>query len=85
MSVNGYGLLRERPPAEAAASRPAALTGREVPPVAYPEARPSSAHFRARGAPALPRSVVDRLERAPEALARMLAGDTVGKTLVRIA
>jgi NADPH-dependent curcumin reductase CurA len=30
-------------------------------------------------------SVVDGLERAPEALARMLAGETVGKTLVRIA
>jgi NADPH-dependent curcumin reductase CurA len=30
-------------------------------------------------------SVVDGLERAPEALARMLAGETIGKTLVRIA
>jgi NADPH-dependent curcumin reductase CurA len=30
-------------------------------------------------------TIVDGLERAPEALARMLAGDTVGKTLVRIA
>ena len=30
-------------------------------------------------------SVVEGLERAPEALARMLAGETVGKTLVRIA
>ena len=30
-------------------------------------------------------SVVDGLERAPEALARTLAGETVGKTLVRIA
>jgi NADPH-dependent curcumin reductase CurA len=30
-------------------------------------------------------SVVDGLERAPEALARMLSGETVGKTLVRIA
>jgi NADPH-dependent curcumin reductase CurA len=30
-------------------------------------------------------TVVDGLERAPEALARMLAGDTIGKTLVRIA
>jgi NADPH-dependent curcumin reductase CurA len=29
-------------------------------------------------------TIVDGLERAPEALARMLAGDTVGKTLVRI-
>jgi hypothetical protein len=30
-------------------------------------------------------TVVEGLERAPEALRRMLAGDTVGKTLVRIA
>jgi NADPH-dependent curcumin reductase CurA len=30
-------------------------------------------------------TVFEGLERAPEALARMLAGDTVGKTLVRIA
>jgi NADPH-dependent curcumin reductase CurA len=30
-------------------------------------------------------TVVDGLERAPEALARTLAGDTIGKTLVRIA
>jgi NADPH-dependent curcumin reductase CurA len=30
-------------------------------------------------------SVVDGLERAPEALVRMLAGETTGKTLVRIA
>ena len=30
-------------------------------------------------------TIVDGLERAPEALARMLAGDTIGKTLVRIA
>jgi NADPH-dependent curcumin reductase CurA len=30
-------------------------------------------------------TVVEGLERAPEALARMLAGDTIGKTLVRIA
>jgi NADPH-dependent curcumin reductase CurA len=30
-------------------------------------------------------TVVDGLERAPEALARMLAGETIGKTLVRIA
>jgi NADPH-dependent curcumin reductase CurA len=30
-------------------------------------------------------TVVDGLERAPEALVRMLAGDTTGKTLVRIA
>ena len=29
-------------------------------------------------------TIVDGLERAPEALARMLAGDTVGKTLVRV-
>jgi NADPH-dependent curcumin reductase CurA len=29
-------------------------------------------------------TIVDGLERAPEALARMLAGDTIGKTLVRI-
>jgi len=29
-------------------------------------------------------TIVDGLERAPEALVRMLAGDTVGKTLVRI-
>jgi NADPH-dependent curcumin reductase CurA len=30
-------------------------------------------------------TIVDGLERAPEALVRMLAGETVGKTLVRIA
>jgi NADPH-dependent curcumin reductase CurA len=30
-------------------------------------------------------TVVEGLERAPEALVRMLAGATVGKTLVRIA
>ena len=30
-------------------------------------------------------TVVDGLEHAPEALARVLAGDTIGKTLVRIA
>jgi NADPH-dependent curcumin reductase CurA len=30
-------------------------------------------------------TIVDGLERAPEALARMLAGETIGKTLVRIA
>ena len=30
-------------------------------------------------------TIVDGLERAPGALARMLAGDTIGKTLVRIA
>jgi NADPH-dependent curcumin reductase CurA len=30
-------------------------------------------------------TIVDGLERAPDALARMLAGDTIGKTLVRIA
>jgi NADPH-dependent curcumin reductase CurA len=30
-------------------------------------------------------TIVDGLERTPEALARMLAGDTIGKTLVRIA
>ena len=29
-------------------------------------------------------TIVDGLERAPEALARMLAGDTIGKTLVRV-
>jgi NADPH-dependent curcumin reductase CurA len=29
-------------------------------------------------------TIVDGLERAPEALARMLAGETIGKTLVRI-
>ena len=29
-------------------------------------------------------TIVDGLERAPEALVRMLAGETVGKTLVRI-
>jgi NADPH-dependent curcumin reductase CurA len=28
--------------------------------------------------------VVEGLERAPEALARLMRGDTVGKTLVRI-
>jgi NADPH-dependent curcumin reductase CurA len=31
-----------------------------------------------------PESVVDGLDRAPEALVRLLAGETVGKTLVRI-
>jgi NADPH-dependent curcumin reductase CurA len=30
-------------------------------------------------------TIVDGLERAPDALARMLAGETIGKTLVRIA
>ena len=30
-------------------------------------------------------SIVDGLERAPEALVRLLAGETVGKTLVRLA
>jgi NADPH-dependent curcumin reductase CurA len=30
-------------------------------------------------------TIVDGLERAPEALIRMLGGDTTGKTLVRIA
>jgi NADPH-dependent curcumin reductase CurA len=30
-------------------------------------------------------TIVDGLERAPEALVRMLAGETTGKTLVRIA
>jgi NADPH-dependent curcumin reductase CurA len=30
-------------------------------------------------------TVVDGLEHAPEALVRVLSGDTVGKTLVRIA
>ena len=30
-------------------------------------------------------TIVDGLEHAPEALARMLAGETIGKTLVRIA
>ena len=30
-------------------------------------------------------TIVDGLQRAPEALARMLSGDTIGKTLVRIA
>ena len=30
-------------------------------------------------------TIVDGLERSPEALARMLAGETIGKTLVRIA
>ena len=30
-------------------------------------------------------TIVDGLERAPDALARMLAGDTIGKTLVRLA
>jgi NADPH-dependent curcumin reductase CurA len=30
-------------------------------------------------------TIVNGLERAPEALARMLTGDTIGKTLVRIA
>ena len=30
-------------------------------------------------------TIVDELEHAPEALVRTLAGDTIGKTLVRIA
>ena len=30
-------------------------------------------------------TIVDGLQRAPEALARMMSGDTIGKTLVRIA
>jgi NADPH-dependent curcumin reductase CurA len=30
-------------------------------------------------------TIVEGLERTPEALARTLAGDTIGKTLVRIA
>jgi NADPH-dependent curcumin reductase CurA len=30
-------------------------------------------------------TIVDGLERAPEALIRMITGDTVGKTLVRVA
>ena len=30
-------------------------------------------------------TVVEGLERAPDALARMMRGDTVGKTLVQIA
>jgi NADPH-dependent curcumin reductase CurA len=30
-------------------------------------------------------SVTDGLERAPEALVKLLSGDTIGKTLVRIA
>jgi NADPH-dependent curcumin reductase CurA len=30
-------------------------------------------------------TIVDGLERAPEALVRVLSGDTTGKTLVRIA
>jgi hypothetical protein len=29
-------------------------------------------------------TIVEGLERAPEAFVRMLAGDTVGKTLVRV-
>jgi hypothetical protein len=33
----------------------------------------------------VPETVVEGLERAPEALARMLRGDTTGKTLVRLA
>ena len=39
----------------------------------------------ARGTHPLPADVVDGLEHAPEALARLLRGDTTGKTVVRIA
>ena len=39
----------------------------------------------AMGACATARSIVEGLEQAPEALARVLAGATIGKTLVRIA
>jgi len=38
-----------------------------------------------RGLLHVPETVVEGLERAPEALARMLRGDTTGKTLVRLA
>ena len=49
-----------------------------------PEASASSARWLARAGSPTSETIVDGLEHAPEALMRMLAGDTTGKTLVRV-
>ena len=50
----------------------------------FPEAQRELAGYLAEGRLAYRETIVDGLENAPEALMRMLAGDTTGKTLVRI-
>ena len=50
-----------------------------------PEAINRSGHGSRRAASGTSETIVDGLERAPEALIRMMTGDTVGKTLVRVA
>ena len=49
------------------------------------EVDPRAGRVAGRGRLHYRQTIVDGLERAPEAFVRMLAGDTVGKTLVRIA
>ncbi len=51
----------------------------------FPEATRELGGWLAEGRLVYRETIVDGLERAPEALIRMLTGDTVGKTLVRVA
>jgi NADPH-dependent curcumin reductase CurA len=50
----------------------------------FPEAQRELAGYLAEGRLAYRETIVDGLENAPQALMRMLAGDTTGKTLVRV-
>jgi NADPH-dependent curcumin reductase CurA len=50
----------------------------------FPEAQRELGGYLAEGRLVYRETIVDGLEHAPEALARMIAGDTVGKTLVRV-
>ena len=50
----------------------------------FPEARRELAGHLAEGRLVYRETIVDGLENAPEALMRMLTGDTTGKTLVRV-
>jgi NADPH-dependent curcumin reductase CurA len=50
----------------------------------FPEAQRELAGYLADGRLAYRETIVDGLENAPQALMRMLAGDTTGKTLVRV-
>ena len=50
----------------------------------FPEAQRELGAWLAEGRLVYSETIVEGLERAPEALMRMLAGDTIGKTLVQV-
>ena len=87
-AVSEYGAPSTRPgqPLPGGRQRPhAARLPRQQPPAPAGRQARELGGWLADGRLRYRETIVDGLERAPEALVRMLAGDTTGKTLVRIA